>query len=207
MPFETLNIQLFQLINAPADPSGLVLMLARFFAIQVVFAGVLWMVITWIRNGREFRFALLDIFLTAVVALVANQAISSTWYHARPFETGLGQQFLAHATESSFPSDHAGFMFALFFAALANPPTRKWAGLFLVAGIGVAWSRVYLGVHFPFDMIGAFGVAFLSMLWVKLISLWMRLNVYPLVVQLYETIISTLKLPPALFPRIDRLSS
>jgi undecaprenyl-diphosphatase len=206
MPFESLNIQLFQLINAPADPWQMVLMIARFFAVWVVFAGVLWLVVTWIKNGHQFRFALLDTFLTAVVALVANQAISSTWYHARPFETGLGRQFLDHATESSFPSDHAVFMFALFFATAANAPTRKWAGLFLVSGIGVAWSRIYLGVHFPFDMIGAFGVAFLSMLWVKLISLWMRLNVYPLTVQLYETIIATLKLPPALFPRFEQPS-
>jgi undecaprenyl-diphosphatase len=38
-----------------------------------------------------------------------------------------------------------------------------WPGLVtLAAGEGVAWSRLFLGVHFPLDMLGAVGVACLS---------------------------------------------
>ena len=29
-------------------------------------------------------------------------------------------------------------------------------------GIPIAWARIYLGVHFPFDMLGAVAVAALS---------------------------------------------
>lgn len=35
-----------------------------------------------------------------------------------------------------------------------------WLGVAtLIAGLGVAWARVFLGVHFPLDMLGAVGVA------------------------------------------------
>ena len=34
--------------------------------------------------------------------------------------------------------------------------------LTLAAGLFVAWARVYLGVHFPADMLGAMGVAVLA---------------------------------------------
>ena len=35
-----------------------------------------------------------------------------------------------------------------------------WLGvLTLLTGLCVAWARVFLGVHFPLDMVGAIGVA------------------------------------------------
>lgn len=36
------------------------------------------------------------------------------------------------------------------------------AALSLLAGVAVAWARIFLGVHFPFDMLGALLVAALS---------------------------------------------
>lgn len=39
----------------------------------------------------------------------------------------------------------------------------RWAGLLLaVLGLPVAWARIYLGVHFPLDMLGAAIAAALS---------------------------------------------
>ena len=39
---------------------------------------------------------------------------------------------------------------------------RRVAGVLLAASLLVAWARIYLGVHFPFDILGALGVAILS---------------------------------------------
>ncbi len=55
----------------------------------------------------------------------------------------------------SFPSGHATTIFAAAFAWGAFLPRARWA-LYAVAAV-VAVSRVYLGVHFPFDVVyGAF---------------------------------------------------
>lgn len=52
----------------------------------------------------------------------------------------------------SFPSNHAlnNFAVAMFFYVLY--PKLKWA-LFITAGL-IAFSRVYLGLHYPSDIIG-----------------------------------------------------
>lgn len=77
---------------------------------------------------------------------------------------GLGQNFLEHTPESSFPSDHATVMFTLAIA-LMLASLRKLGLLILLLGTLVGWARVYLGVHFPFDIAGA--------LLVSLISAWL----------------------------------
>jgi undecaprenyl-diphosphatase len=38
--------------------------------------------------------------------LLINQVIILLWQHPRPFVIGLGHTYLAHAADSSFPSDH-----------------------------------------------------------------------------------------------------
>ncbi len=77
---------------------------------------------------------------------------------------GLGQNFLAHAPESSFPSDHATVMFTLAVALMLTS-LRKLGVLILLLGALVGWARIYLGVHFPFDIAGS--------LLVSLISAWL----------------------------------
>jgi undecaprenyl-diphosphatase len=37
--------------------------------------------------------------------------------------------------------------------------TRRAGALLGLLGLPIAWSRIYLGVHFPFDMVGAALVA------------------------------------------------
>ena len=147
------------------------------------------------------RFVLLDATLTALIGLGLVQVITAIWYHPRPFEIGLGRQLLDHAAEASFPSDHATLMFGLAIPLLLATQTRRWGAVVLALGFGVAWSRIYLGVHFPLDMIGAFGVAGLASLVVRLAGPFLRRGVYPLLISVYETLLRRLALPQTAFPR------
>ena len=72
---------------------------------------------------------------------------------------------IAHAAETSFPSDHATILFAVAFSLLAFAAARVRASLALVAAVAVAWARVWLGIHWPLDMLGSAVVA-LGAVWI-----------------------------------------
>jgi undecaprenyl-diphosphatase len=54
--------------------------------------------------------------------------------------------------DASFPSGHAASSFACA-TMLAFYVPRAAPALFLLAA-AIAWSRVYVGVHYPFDVLG-----------------------------------------------------
>ncbi len=82
----------------------------------------------------------------------------------RPFAVLQIRNFLKHAADSSFPSDHSTVLFALGFALWASGwvPGRSAGALAVVLGISVGWARVYLAAHYPLDIVGAAGVAAIS---------------------------------------------
>ena len=53
----------------------------------------------------------------------------------------------------SFPSGHAATSFACA-ATLAWALPARWAVPLFVLAAAIAWSRVYVGVHYPLDVLG-----------------------------------------------------
>lgn len=156
----SLNTSLFLLINASHIPGTPALYIARSIAeiplwfIPLVL-GLLW-------GKKENRITVLTTLLSAGLALLISVTLGHLWPMPRPFVVGIGHTLVPHAASASFPSDHAVLTWAVGFAFLLAPGYRKVGILLSVAGVAVAWARVYLGVHFPVDMLGAAAVAILS---------------------------------------------
>jgi undecaprenyl-diphosphatase len=116
----------------------------------------------WARAKSAARSFLVTVVATAAAVFVLKLAFG----RARPCVALEGVVArCAPPHDFSFPSGHSAgsFCFAAFFATLllasqrGSPAARRSAAFALVLfAIGVALSRVYLGVHFPFDVaIGA----------------------------------------------------
>ena len=198
---EQWNQSAFLAVNAGAHALTLAISVARVLASWSIYLAPALFVVAWVRRGRAVRFVLLDATLTALIGLGLAQVITAIWYHPRPFELGLGRQLLDHAAEASFPSDHATLMFGLAIPLLLGNQTRRWGAVVLALGFGVAWSRIYLGVHFPLDMIGAFGVAIVATLLVRMAGPFLRRSVHPKLISVYEVLLSRLALSRTVFPR------
>ena len=201
---ELWNQNAFLAINAGAQAPAYVVAIARMLASWAIYLAMILLVIAWVRRGRAVRFALLDATCTALIGLVVAQGIAGLWYHPRPFEIGLGRQLLDHAAEASFPSDHATLMFSLAVSLLLNAASRHWGGVLLLLGFAVAWSRIYLGVHFPLDMFGAFGVATFVSFLIKMAGSRLHRLYYPRLISIYETGLDRLRLPEFIFPRVSQ---
>ena len=159
---QQLNISLFTSINQFAGQNQFLDYIFMFFAEAMPYAFIALVVILWFCSKEQSKRYLIGATLTSVVGITINTLIAQVYFHPRPFMNDLGTTLVEHTPNSSFPSDHTTFMFCIAFSLLFHRTTRKLAlgltGLAVIGGL----SRVYIGVHFPFDIAAASVVAAFS---------------------------------------------
>ena len=153
------NLHLFQLINAAPGLEGWRLFVALAVAEWLIYLVPLAMTFAWLRGDTETRTELLQMLLATLIALGLAQVVSLLWPQPRPFALHLGTQYLGHSSDPGLPSDHVTVFWTLALASLATRRFAVWGFPLLSMGLLVGWARVYLGVHFPFDIVGALPVA------------------------------------------------
>ncbi|MTH47641.1 undecaprenyl-diphosphate phosphatase [Intestinirhabdus alba] len=172
---ENLNYSLFSLINATPDSASWMITLATFIAKDLINIVPLLAVALWLWGPRGQVSAQRQLVIKIAIALVVSLGVSwlmgNLFPHDRPFASHIGYNFLHHAADDSFPSDHGTVIFTFALAFLCWH--RLWSGtLLMVLATAIAWSRVYLGVHWPLDMLGgllagAIGCLSALMIWQK----------------------------------------
>jgi undecaprenyl-diphosphatase len=159
--FEHFNLYLFSVHNAQSGLAGWRLSGAVFAAEWLILLVPLFLVLLWMSGNTSERETAVRAAAATGVALAINAACGLLWFHPRPFMDRVGHTFMHHAADSSFPSDHATIMFtvALVLASGQGELARRLGNVLFPVALVVAWSRVFLGVHYPLDMIGALAVA------------------------------------------------
>ncbi|MGV8893720.1 MAG: undecaprenyl-diphosphatase [Burkholderiaceae bacterium] len=189
-PLETLNQTLFLHLNADLSTAAWKINFAAAMAEYLIYAVPLILLSLWCWGDASRRALALKACAVALVALGINQLLSIGWPHPRPFMIGLGHTFIPHAADSSFPSDHIT-VFAAIGLTLVCANIRSLAGwTTLLLGACVAWARIFLGVHFPLDMVGAVAVA--GAVWLGISPVWRLLGerITALVTAIYRTLLA-----------------
>jgi undecaprenyl-diphosphatase len=134
----------------------------------VVVFGLLLVVGWWVARGQSARVmaAALTAPLSTLVAVAINQPIVAHVAETRPYVTHPHMLLLVTASaDPSFPSDHATMAGAVA-AALWLVSWRLGLTASVLA-VAMAATRVYVGAHYPQDVIAglALGVAVALVVW------------------------------------------
>lgn len=195
------NQHLFLLLNAPAHPAAWLVRATVVLADSPVAVAPLLLIGLWVWGVPSRRGALLAVAGAMLVGQGVNQMLGLLWFEPRPFMVPVGHALMAHAPDNGFPSDHATLVWTLGAGLLLSGAAPRWGAVVCLYGVAVAWSRIWLGVHFPDDMLASalVGAAAggLARAGHPLVDAW----ALPFADRAYEGALPLLRLPPALIPR------
>jgi len=138
-----LDIQIFQFIN---NLTGRNILIDNFFIFITIFGNLLlFLIILFTKNKKLILKSILGYILVRVVDL----GINLIYYRPRPFITQEVNLLISQKSTASFPSGHA--MLAFSFAQLFYFYNKKYGVVAYLLAFLVAFSRIYVGVHYPLD--------------------------------------------------------
>jgi membrane-associated phospholipid phosphatase len=112
------------------------------------------------------RRAAADVVGTGMAAWNLSQWNKTRVRRARPYEADGVRRLIRKPTGSSFPSGHAAVGMAVFTVLADRSGTTLGRRILQAIAAYVGFSRVYVGVHYPTDVLGGAGMGLaISALW------------------------------------------
>ncbi|MCZ7572850.1 MAG: undecaprenyl-diphosphatase [Ardenticatenaceae bacterium] len=168
------DLLLFRLINGVAGTVPLLDAVMRFLANDYVIPTALaaTLVFLWFSRDERLQQAVIRAGLALLLANGIVKLINLIWYRPRPFTYHDVHLLFYFPSDSSFPANSAAAMFALAGTIwLVDRPAGSWM---LLAGATMALARVYVGVHYPFDVLGGAAIGIVSAMALQRLSPYLR---------------------------------
>lgn len=131
-----------------------------FFADYLIFICFFLVVFSWFKKDINNKKGLLLSILSLMVGFLIIKSIVFIYFEPRPFITYPIVPLINHAADDSFPSDHTSILAILTFSFLFYK--TRLSKFLLLSTILTGFSRIYVGVHYPLDILGGFLVGILS---------------------------------------------
>lgn len=164
-----MNYAVFQIINGFAGHNSILDKIMIFTALySPIIYGAL-VIVQWFIGGDRGKKASMDDFFAAVIALSTNFIISKFYFEPRPFVTHKINLLVKHPSDASFPSDHLSGGSAITFTELKY--NKIIGSIMMLLTILLIIARVYVGVHYPIDVIGGFVIGYISSKLIKYLNI------------------------------------
>lgn len=149
----SLDFYIFHSINGFVGKNVCLDGLAIFFAENFQYFVVLLLVLFLAVNYRKYLKMIISAILAAIFSrFIIAEIIRFIFPRSRPFVDNNVNLLVSHnPSESSFPSGHASFFFAL--AAVVYFYNKKLGVAFFVFAFLISISRVFVGIHWPSDIL------------------------------------------------------
>lgn len=155
------NLALFFLVFGMSNQNILLDGVMIFGAEYIIFATFILIFFFALKGGiREKKALLLSLIAIPIVVLIIK-AIHLFYFEPRPFITHPISPLITYTrVDASFPSRHTALMFAVAFSYLFYK--SRWGGIFASLALWVGISRIYVGVHYPIDILGGIIAALIA---------------------------------------------
>lgn len=151
MSFSQFNIDIFRAINDLGKQYSFLNPAIVFLAEYMVYILALIILTYWFIGSRKSRMMVIQAMVAFVIAEVIGKIAGKFHLNYQPFAVLPDvNKLVDHAVDNSFPSDHTILFFSICFSFWLVRKKTGW--LWLILALCVAISRIWVGVHYPFDV-------------------------------------------------------
>lgn len=169
-----INTSLFFLIFNLSNKFPILDFMMIFGAESLIYLVFLLMFVLAYKGKAPERKAIILALVSLPILVIIIKIIHLFYYLDRPFMTYHLSPLILYGNDASFPSRHASIMAAITFAYFFYH--SKWASLFLIFMIWAGISRIFVGVHYPLDIIGGILTGFVSILLTKQLIKFLKIK-------------------------------
>lgn len=157
-----MNLEIFRLVNNFANENRVLDSIMIFFSKDVMY---IFMAVTAIlyllgikNNNLECRKSIASTLIFTIINLCISFIIGGIFYEDRPFVNNKVNLLYQHAQNASFPSDHA--IGTMSIGLGMRKYNKSISRILMILSVIIGVSRLYVGHHYPLDIIGAYVLVF-----------------------------------------------